>query len=81
MRVQYIQFAKNEGKYILQQATRRKEVKYEIDREVLVSALFYQDFINQYRETQDKRIQIIELMNTIIKIVPDTKISQTIKDP
>lgn len=81
MRVQYIQFAKNEGKYILQQATRRKEIKYEIDREVLVSALFYQDFINQYRETQDKRTQIIELMHTIIKIVPDTKISQTMKDP
>lgn len=55
MRAQYVHFAKNEGKFVLQQKERKIEKKYEIDRELLVAALFYQTFIKQFIENQDKR--------------------------
>lgn len=81
MRVQYVQFAKNEGKYILQQHSRKKEAKYEIDRELLVAALFHQEFIKQFIETQEKRTQVLELVNTITTTLPDTMITQAANDP
>lgn len=80
MRVQYVQFAKNEGKYILQQASRKKEVKYQIDREMLVAALWYQEFIKQFIETQDKWTRILELIDAITAALPDTKITQAAND-
>jgi len=56
MEAQYRQFAKNGGKFILQQIARKnEEKKYEIDRELFLAALFYQDFIRQFIEIQDKR--------------------------
>lgn len=56
MEAQYKQFAKTGGKYLLQQIERKnQEAKYQIDRELLVAALFYQDFIKQFIETEDRR--------------------------
>jgi len=81
MRVQYVQFAKNEGKYILQQNSRKKEAKYEIDREMLVAALFHQEFIKQFIETQEKWTWIFELVNAITTTLPDTMITQATNDP
>ena len=80
MRVQYVQYAKNEGKYILQQNARKKEVKYEIDRNMLVAALFYQEFIKQYIEMQEKWTRLLELITQITTILPDTIITQAAHD-
>jgi len=80
MRAQYVQFAKNEGKFILQQNTKKKEQKYEIDREMLVSALWYQDFFKQFIEVQEKWAQLIDLVNHIITVLPDTTISEAAND-
>jgi len=81
MRAQYVQFAKNEGKFILQQTTKKTEKKYEIDRELLVAALFYQEFIKQFIESQDKWAQLIELITQITTTLPETTITQAINDP
>lgn len=81
MRAQYVQFAKNEGKFILQQTTKKTEKKYEIDRELLVTALFYQEFIKQFIESQDKWAQLIELITQITTTLPETTITQAINDP
>jgi len=80
MSAQYIQFAKNDGKYILQQNSRKKEQKYQIDRDMLVAALFYQEFIKQFIETQDKRTQLFELMTHVTTALPDTIITQASAD-
>jgi len=80
MRAQYVQFAKNEGKFILQQKTRKEEKKYEIDRELLVAALFYQEFIKQFIENQDKRSLLIELIKQITTFLPESLITQVIHD-
>lgn len=81
MRAQYVQFAKSEGRFILQQATRKTEKKYQIDREMLVAALFHQDFIRQFIETQDKRTRMLELIKEITTAMPDTVITQAANDP
>ncbi len=81
MRAQYVQYAKSEGKYILQQAARKKEAKYEIDREMLVAALFYQEFIKQYIEIQEKRKNIFALINVLMTTLPDILITQTANNP
>jgi len=81
LRTQYIKYAKNEGKFVLQQKSRQKEPKYEIQREMLVAALFYQEFIHQYIDTQDKRKNIIECIQTIQDTLPNNNITKTINDP
>jgi len=80
MRAQYVQFAKNEGKFILQQNTKKTEKKYEIDRELLVAALFYQEFIKQFIESQDKWAQLFDLVTNITTTLPDTTITQAAND-
>lgn len=80
MRAQYVHFAKNEGKFVLQQKTRKTEKKYEIDRELLVAGLLYQDFIKQFIENQDKRVQLLNLINKITTTLPDTIMIQAAKD-
>jgi hypothetical protein len=80
MRAQYVQFAKNEGKFILQQKTRKVEKKYEIDRELLVAALFYQEFIKQFIENQDNRTRLLELIRQITTALPDTIITEAAND-
>ncbi|MEI6673411.1 MAG: DNA primase [bacterium] len=80
MRAQYIQFAKNEGKFILQQTTKKTEKKYEIDRELLVAALFYQDFIKQFIESQDKWTRLLEVITKITTALPETTITQAAND-
>lgn len=56
MDAQFRQFKKTGGKFIIQQMERKnQEKKYEIDRELLVAALWYQEFIKQFVETQDRR--------------------------
>ncbi len=76
MRVQYVQFAKNEGKFIIQQRKNKTEKKYEIDRELLISALFYQDFIKQFIDTPDKRTRLFELFTSIMTTLPTNEIQQ-----
>ena len=81
MEAQYKQFAKSWGKFILQQIARKtEEKKYEIDRGLLVAALFYQDFIKQFIENKDKRIQLLELISKITTTLPDTTMTQSTKD-
>lgn len=80
MRAQYVQFAKNEGKFILQQTAKKTEKRYEIDRELLVAALFYQEFIKQFIESQDRRAQLITLISQITTTLPDTIITQAAND-
>lgn len=81
MSAQYIQFAKNEGKFILQQKTRKSEnKKYQIDRELLVAALFYQEFIKQYIENQDKRTRLLNLIRQITTALPESTIAQAAND-
>ncbi|HMS91422.1 MAG TPA: DNA primase, partial [Candidatus Absconditabacterales bacterium] len=81
MEAQYKQFAKSGGKFILQQIARKtEEKKYEIDRGLLVAALFYQDFIKQFIENKDKRIQLLELISKITTTLPDTTMTQSTKD-
>lgn len=81
MEAQYRQFAKDGGKFILQQIARKnEEKKYEIDRELLVAALFYQEFIKQFIESQDKRTQLFELEKEVTTALPDTIISLAAKD-
>jgi hypothetical protein len=48
---------------------------------MLIAALFYQEFIKQFIEQQEKWTQIIELVNTILTTLPNTKITQIINDP
>ncbi len=81
MRAQYVQYAKNEGRFTIQQNERKKEPKYEIDRELLIAALFHQDFIKQFIETMDKRTWIMELIVAITAALPDTAITQAPNDP
>jgi hypothetical protein len=69
METQYIQFSKKEGRFVLQQKARNTEKKYKIeqDKETIVSALFYQDYIKQHIETKEIRdnfITLIEKINT-----------------
>jgi len=81
MEAQYRQFAKNGGKFILQQIARKtEEKKYEINREMLVAALFYHEFIRQFIETQDKRKQLIDLINHIVTALPDIEITKASTD-
>lgn len=80
MRAQYVHFAKNDGKFILQQKTKKNEKKYEIDRELLVAALFYQDFIKQFIENQDKRTWLFELITQITATLPETVMTQAAND-
>ena len=80
MRAQYVQFAKNDGKFILQQNSKKTEKKYEIDRETLVAALFYQEFIRQFMESQDKREQLLELIHKITAALPEIPIIQAAND-
>ncbi|MEI8008321.1 MAG: hypothetical protein WCI00_02525 [bacterium] len=81
MEAQYKQFAKSGGKFILQQIARKtEEKKYEIDRELLVAALFYQEFIKQFIESQDKWIQLNQLITQITETLPDTLITQAAND-
>ncbi|MEI7557841.1 MAG: hypothetical protein WCJ45_03240 [bacterium] len=75
MRAQYVQFAKNEGRFILQQSAKKTEKRYQIDRESLVAALFYQEFIKQFIESQEKRTQLLELIDKITITLPDTAIT------
>lgn len=75
MRAQYVQFAKNEGRFILQQSAKKTEKRYQIDRESLVAALFYQEFIKQFIESQEKRTQLLELIDKITTTLPDTAIT------
>lgn len=79
MRAQYVQYAKNEGKYTLQQKQRQKstEPKYEIDREMLVTALFYEDYIKQYQENENIRQQLFDLVKQIKTNLSEIKISKT----
>lgn len=82
MEAQYKQFAKTGGKYLLQQIERKnQEAKYQIDRELLVAALFYQDFIKQFIETEDRRTWIRALLWSIISTLPDATITQAPNDP
>ena len=81
MEAQYKQFAKSGGKFILQQIARKtEEKKYEIDRELRVAALFYQEFIKQFIESQDKWTQLNELITQITEALPDTIITQAAND-
>lgn len=80
MRAQYVQFAKNEGKFILQQTTKKTEKRYEIDRELLVAALFYQDFIKQFIESQDRWTQLIELVKLVATTLPENSMTQASND-
>lgn len=80
MRTQYVQFAKNEGRFILQQNSKKKEPKYEIQREMLIASLFYQDFIKQFIETQDRRDNLVNMVITIKTNIPENNISQTNDD-
>lgn len=80
MEAQYKQFEKNWGKFILQQIARKTEKKYEIDRELLVSALFYQDFIKQFIETQDKWTGLFDLVNQITTALPESNMNQLTND-
>ncbi len=82
MEAQYKQFAKTGGKYLLQQIERKnQEAKYQIDRELLVAALFYQDFIKQFIETEDRRTWIRALLWAITSTSPDATITQAPNDP
>ena len=78
---QYIQYAKKEGKFILQQRNRVKESWYQIDREILVAALFYQEFIKQFIENQDHWTTLIELITHIQEALPTEGIAQHITNP
>lgn len=80
MRAQYIQYAKNEGRFILQQSTKKTEKKYQIDRESLVAALFYQGFIKQFTESQDKRDNILRFIEKTKSILPDTMVAKAEND-
>ena len=81
MEAQYKQFAKSGGKFILQQIARKtEEKKYEIDRELLIAALFYQEFIKQFIESQDKWTQLNQLITQITETLPDTLITQAAND-
>ena len=80
MRAQYVQFAKNEGKFILQQTAKKTEKRYEIDRELLVAALIYQEFIRQFIESQDKRTGLIQLIEKITTTLPETTMTQAAND-
>lgn len=79
MRAQYVQYAKNEGRYTLQQKQRQKstEPKYEIDREMLVTALFYENYIKQYQENENIRQQLFDLVKQIKTNLSEIKISKT----
>ncbi len=82
MEAQYKQFEKNGGKFILQQIARKnQDQKYQIKREMLVAALFYQDFIRQFIETQDIWVRLLELINAITTTLPDNIITQAMNDP
>lgn len=81
MEAQYRQFAKNGGKFILQQITKKnQEKKYQIDREMLMAALFYQDFIKQLIEVQEKWTRLLEIISLITTALPDNSITRSIND-
>ncbi|MEI7918978.1 MAG: hypothetical protein WCH65_01890 [bacterium] len=81
LEAQYRQFAKNGGKFILQQiAKKSQEKKYQIDREMLMAALFYQDFIKQFIEIQEKWTRLLEIISLIMTALPDNSITRSIND-
>ena len=81
MEAQFNQFKRDGGKFILQQIARKsEEKKYEIDRELLVAALFYQEFIKQFIENQDKRSLLLDLIKEISLALPESLIAQVIHD-
>lgn len=71
MEAQFHQFIKNGGKFILQQISRKTEQKFQIDRKLLIASLFYQDFIEQFVETQEKRSSLKEVIKDISTTLPE----------
>lgn len=67
MEAQYIQFSKKEGKFILQQQARNKEKTYQIEqeKETIMAALFYQDYIHQHIENTKLRSNLLTLIEKI----------------
>ena len=67
MEAQYIQFSKKEGRFVLQQKARNTEKKYQIeqDKEAIVSALFYEDYIKQHIENEEMRNNLLTLIKSI----------------
>lgn len=79
MEAQYIQFSKKEGKFVLQQKARNTEKKYQIeqDKEAIVSALFYEDYIKQHIENEEIRNNLL----TLIKSINDNITEKNIINP
>jgi len=76
METQYIQFSKKEGRFITQQKARNNQQQYKIeqDKEHIISALFFEDYIKQHIENTEKREQLLTLINIIQKHLNDTNI-------
>jgi hypothetical protein len=47
---------------------------------LLTAALFYQEFIRQFIETQDKRTRLLELIKQITTTLPQTIITEAAND-
>ena len=47
---------------------------------MLIAALFYQEFIKQFIESQDKWTQLNQLITQITETLPDTLITQAAND-
>ena len=82
MEAQYIQFRKNEGKFISQQIARNSEKKYQIEKEknMIFAAMFYQDFIKQFIEKEERRAPLLAIISKITTLLPENTITQTIND-
>ncbi len=76
---QYKQYAKNEGRFTLQQKNKTQETKYEIQREQLLAALFYDRCIEQYQENKDKRGALTWFIKILWEILPENNINKTIQ--
>lgn len=76
MEAQYVQFSKKEGKFVLQQQARNKEKKYQIEqnKETIVSALFYQDYIKQHIENKEIRNNLLLLIKNINTTITEKNI-------
>ena len=82
METQYVQFSKKEGRFITQQKARNTQQQYKIeqDKEHIIAALFFENYIQQYIETQEKRTPLITLVDIIQKHLNTTNIITTTDD-
>ena len=73
---QYRNYCKNEGKFT--RPREKKEVSYQIDRVIMATALFYENFIEQYVQDPQLWEALRSLVSKIAQLLPESPFGQAL---